>query len=92
MEIWLPDDGYERVSFPVWSDEDGQDDLIWWEAQCNEDGIWECQVDLSQHHSKGVYYIHAYDVTEDSFDFIGGSVTFVSFAVESEELETAAPG
>ena len=92
MDIWLPDDGYERVSFPVWSDEDGQDDLIWWEAQCNEDGIWECQVDLSQHHSKGVYYIHAYDVTEDSFDFIGGSVTFVSFAVESEELETAAPG
>lgn len=47
------------VVFAVWSDKDGQDDLKWYQAQKNADGLWEASVDLSAHNTTGKYTIHA---------------------------------
>ena len=82
MDIQLVDDGYESVQFPVWSETGGQDDLIWWEASLNEDGIWQCTVDLTKHNSKGIFYIHAYECTADSLNFIEDTRTVVRRAVK----------
>ena len=46
------------VTFAVWSDVNGQDDLTWYPAEKNADGVWEAQVDLSAHQSLGKYTIH----------------------------------
>ena len=51
MTITLEDEEFEQVLFPTWSDENGQDDLIWYEATRNEAGNWTATVDLLQHHS-----------------------------------------
>ena len=48
----------EKVFFPVWSQESGQDDIVWYEAEREEnERRWTATVDLSQH-TKGNCYIH----------------------------------
>ena len=49
-----------RVWFPTWSQDNGQDDLRWYEAVKQTDGSWTCRVPLSNHGSTGTYFIHAY--------------------------------
>lgn len=61
MDIYLQDDeNYSQVKFAVWSVVDGQDDLAWYHAYQTEDGTWRCTVDLTKHHSVGLYRIDAY--------------------------------
>lgn len=55
----------KHILFAVWSAEDGQDDLNWFEPTRNPDGLWEFQIDMSQYHSKGDYYVHAYEDFEE---------------------------
>ena len=58
--------GHTKVKFAVWSMENGQDDLAWYNAEKQVDGNWTCEVDLTKHHSTGKYQIHAYASTGDS--------------------------
>ena len=57
--------GHTKVKFAVWSMENGQDDLAWYDA-VKTDGTWTCNVDLTKHHSTGNYQIHAYACAGDS--------------------------
>ncbi|MCR1906199.1 GBS Bsp-like repeat-containing protein [Intestinimonas butyriciproducens] len=55
------DDESANIWFPVWSEENDQDDLTWYKAEYNEAAReWRCTVNLTQHGSKGTYLIHAY--------------------------------
>ena len=58
--------GHTKVKFAVWSMENGQDDLAWYNAEKQADGNWACKVDLTKHHSTGSYQVHAYASTGDS--------------------------
>ena len=58
--------GHTKVKFAVWSMENGQDDLAWYNAEKQADGNWACKVDLTKHHSTGNYQVHAYASTGDS--------------------------
>ena len=61
MEILLPNQSiYNNVIFAVWSNENGQDDLHWYNGYQNDDGLWYCVVDLKNHNSAGIYHIRAY--------------------------------
>jgi len=51
---------YENVWFPVWSVENDQDDLQWYEAEQPDDGIWRYTVNLFDHHSMGEYIVELY--------------------------------
>jgi hypothetical protein len=53
-------DDYANVWFPTWSEENGQDDLVWYQATKNADGTWSCTVDLTKHQSVGIYNVHVY--------------------------------
>lgn len=55
--------GHTKVKFAVWSTENGQDDLAWYNAEKQVDGNWIFDVDLTEHHSTGSYQIHAYACT-----------------------------
>ena len=60
LTISLYDDGYERVQFPTWSDEDGQDDIVWYNAEWDDSGRWTVTVDLRRHKPGDAYTIHVY--------------------------------
>ena len=64
MTIMLEDEGYDAVRFAVWSEENGQDDLIWYNANRDSDGNWRRLVNTYQHGVDGLITVHVY-VTKD---------------------------
>ena len=54
--------GVKGVSFAVWSEEDGQDDLQWYEANNISKGTWQQYISIATHKGAGRYQIHAYGV------------------------------
>lgn len=58
------DSGISSVSFPTWSHNNGQDDLVWHEGELNGN-IATCYIPTSQHNSEtGMFatHIYAYDI------------------------------
>ena len=50
----------EKVLFPTWTTEGGQDDLVWYEGYYR-DGRWMCDVNINKHKkSLGEYVTHIY--------------------------------
>ena len=53
--------GVASVSVPIWSDVNGQDDLVWYVAAKQNDGTYKVSVKASDHkNSTGKYNIHLY--------------------------------
>ena len=53
--------GVERVQFAVWCSKGGQDDLKWYDAKDEGDGIYTYEVNIADHKNQaGPYYIHVY--------------------------------
>lgn len=69
---------YKNVWFPVWSDENGNGDLVFYKAVKNTDGNWEYVVDLAQHNSKGVFLIHVYEGNSEPEKFITATQVYVA--------------
>ena len=74
--------GVREVLLPTWSNENGQDDLIWHKAQKQSDGTYKFTVRASEHkNSVGDYSVHLYYVQNDGkMVGIGGTTTKVSVA------------
>ena len=62
------------VRFAVWSDVNGQDDLIWYDGTKDQNMNWNVDVDLKNHFGTGSYNIHAYTGNK----FIGAATCNVS--------------
>ena len=55
-------DKYQNIQVPVWSDQNGQDDLIWYPVQRSDKGF-DLQVPLTNHSDQaGLYHVHVYGV------------------------------
>lgn len=53
--------GVSRLQVAVWSDVNGQDDLIWYNARNKGNGTWSLTVPIANHrYSSGSYSVHAY--------------------------------
>ena len=72
-----------KVWFPTWSQENGQDDLRWYEAVKQTDGSWTCRVPLSNHGSTGTYFIHAYG--NDKKNLVAHTTAYVEKLVQPEK-------
>ena len=74
--------GVREVLLPTWSNENGQDDLIWHKAQKQSDGTYKFTVRASEHkNSVGDYSVHSYYVQNDGkMVGVGGTTTKVSIA------------
>jgi len=72
--------GVSVVSVPVWSEANGQDDIIWYTATQQANGTYKVSVDSSRHKdSVGKYNIHLYYVRNDGqLVGVGGTTTNVS--------------
>ncbi|CEL90053.1 GBS Bsp-like repeat-containing protein [Streptococcus sanguinis] len=68
------------VSVPVWSEANGQDDIIWYTATHQANGTYKVTVESSKHKdSVGKYHIHLYYVRNDGqLVGVGGTTTNVS--------------
>lgn len=54
-------DECNKISFPMWSIANNQADIIWWEAEKVENGIWKCYINLYDYYYTGQYIIEAYN-------------------------------
>ena len=74
--------GLREVLLPTWSNENGQDDIIWHKAQKQSDGTYKFTVRASEHkNSVGDYSVHLYYVQNDGkMVGVGGTTTKVSIA------------
>ena len=57
---YIANNNHDSVSFAVWSEENGQDDLAWYVAKKVEPNIWKQRVSMLDHSSTGLYNIHFY--------------------------------
>lgn len=82
--------GVSEVLFPVWSENNGQDDLIWYTAAKNSEGNFAYTLDLSHHRGLGKYNVHAYAKKKNgdqlalvSVDFTTETPYINNFEIES---------
>ena len=58
--------GVQAVQVPVWSDQGGQDDLIWYSATRQSDGSYKASIKAENHkNSTGTYHVHLYYIQND---------------------------
>ena len=58
--------GVQSVQVPVWSDQGGQDDLIWYSATRQSDGSYKASIKAENHkNSTGTYHVHLYYIQND---------------------------
>lgn len=64
----------KEVRFAVWSDLNGQDDIIWYPGTKQSNGIWTAKADVRKHKTAGHYNVHTYAVLANgSLKFIGAT-------------------
>ena len=83
--------GVREVLLPTWSNEQGQDDIIWHKAQKQSDGTYKFTVRASEHkNSVGDYSVHLYYIQNDGkLVGVGGTTTKVSVAKPEGKLTIA---
>ena len=84
--------GVETVSVPIWSEINGQDDIIWYTANRQNNGTYTVNVKASAHkNSTGVYNVHLYYVQKDGqLTGVGGTTTQVFIGKTPEQLKPKA--
>ena len=77
--------GEKGVSFAVWSETNGQDDLRWYDAEKSEDGAYHYDWTVKKHKSLGKYIVHAYVRTKaDTLEGIGA----YEFNIDTPQVES----
>lgn len=84
--------GVETVKVPIWSEVDGQDDIIWYTADRQSNGAYTVNVKASAHkNTTGLYNVHLYYVQKDGqFTGVGGTTTQVFIGKTPEQLRPKA--
>ncbi len=72
------------VRFPTWSDKDGQNDIVWYNAQAGANGTWTVTAPcVGANREPGLYLVHAYATTGNGIDTL--------FATTAKQVELAKP-
>ena len=84
--------GVETVSVPIWSEINGQDDIIWYTADRQNNGTYTVNVKASAHkNSTGLYNVHLYYIQKDGqLTGVGGTTTQVFIGKTPEQLKPKA--
>ena len=84
--------GVETVSVPIWSEINGQDDIIWYTANRQNNGTYTVNVKASAHkNSTGLYNVHLYYVQKDGqLTGVGGTTTQVFIGKTPDQLKPKA--
>ena len=72
------DKAIQGVSVPVWTAKNGQDDLVWYQADRQSDGSYKVRINVTDHKAEaGEYIVHLYYVQDGKMVGIGGTSTTV---------------
>ena len=84
--------GVQTVSVPIWSEINGQDDIIWYTANRQNNGTYTVNVKASAHkNSTGLYNVHLYYIQKDGqMTGVGGTTTQVFIGKTPEQLKPKA--
>ena len=84
--------GVQTVSVPIWSEINGQDDIIWYTANRQNNGTYTVNVKASAHkNSTGLYNVHLYYVQKDGqLTGVGGTTTQVFIGKTPDQLKPKA--
>ena len=84
--------GVGTVSVPIWSEINGQDDIIWYTADRQNNGTYTVNVKASAHkNSTGLYNVHLYYIQKDGqMTGVGGTTTQVFIGKTPEQLKPKA--
>ncbi|MCB4993818.1 GBS Bsp-like repeat-containing protein [Streptococcus mutans] len=53
--------GIKEVLVPVWSEQNGQDDIVWYQATKQGEGVYKVTIKVSDHkNNSGNYHVHLY--------------------------------
>ncbi len=63
------------IQFGVWSDEGGQDDLVWYNGK-NSSGDWSATAEIKKHKTAGRYQVHVYGTLSNGNVRFLGAKTF----------------
>lgn len=82
--------GVVGVSVPIWSERNGQDDIIWYNATRLNNRNYKVNVGLSDHkNERGLYNVHLYFVeTNGKLVGVGGTTYTVPAKVEETHITT----
>ncbi|MBM6931786.1 GBS Bsp-like repeat-containing protein, partial [[Clostridium] spiroforme] len=89
--------GAKKVEIPVWSENNGQDDIIWYEANKDDDTHYSKVISVSEHSKDIGLYDYAAYITANNGIFAGSSqnngsinvgIKAGSFETEVNENET----
>lgn len=77
--------GLKEVQVPIWSENNGQDDIIWYRATRQQNGDYRTSVNISNHkNDRGTYHIHLYYLVDGGEQVgVGATTTNISATVES---------
>ena len=78
--------GVRTVSVPIWSETDGQDDLVWYTANRQANGTYTVNVKAADHkNSTGLYNVHLYYVQNNGqMTGVGGTTTTVAIGKKNQ--------
>ncbi|HFU4218396.1 TPA: SH3 domain-containing protein [Streptococcus suis] len=83
--------GIKAIKVPVWADQNGQNDIIWYDAVKQSNGNYKVAVSLSDHkNEKGLYHAHLYYVENDG-KIVGVSATQTKIESKTVKSETELP-
>ena len=79
VDIALSNTGnYVNFLFPIWSEANGQDDIVWYQPEKDENGIWRCVIDVADHSdsisSSLVIHVYGKLQEQDEYKFITNSI------------------
>lgn len=64
----------QNIQYAVWSENNGQDDLVWYQAQRSTDGIWQADVAIKNHKTHGKYKVDVYaTLVNGTMKFLGST-------------------
>ena len=64
------------IQFAVWSDQQGQDDLVWYDGYKMDKNSYGCSVDIRNHSGLGKYNVHVYALLTDGVQLPLGQTAF----------------
>lgn len=80
-------EAWDTIRYAVWSEENGQDDLLWFTAQGNHESYFTHDIELTDYDAAGVYYIHVYGSADEGAPaFIGETKVYVGSEEHSDDL------
>ena len=78
--------GVQTVRFAVWSEENGQDDLRWYESSNISKGTWQQYIPIAAHKSAGRYQVHAYGVKKNGTCIALATTTFTISDIKAQKI------